>query len=598
MTATVATALLAACGGGGTNAVSSNPSVSATSISGAVVKGPVNGAQVCGYAVSGNAQGALLGSCVTSDASGNYTIVLPVGSGPLWIQATGGTYTDEATGVLASLPVGSPLATLITATGGSVSAMLTPLTTLALNAATASAGSGGTLDTAAFSTAATQLLNTFNLPAGLNINSTLPSFGASINSYGTALTAISQMVANGTSLATILSNSNPSALAAAYGTAAAQTPNGGGGSGGVGLPSATGSVTVSGLTDFTPQATGFEVSMSSSVNRASYRFFVETQRAIGTGFTTDKREVKIEPLSGGGYSVTLYNSATREFNLCFSNCAVSLSTPNGTNHPVQVTFNGLALTGNRTVNGSLTGDAPGAAWTPADLPGASTSNLTLNANPVSVMTSADSVTDLGNGSTVRIISLRLSDGSFLTLQKTGDAPFTAGRSMPPATLSSCAANCGITLVDSEGTQLTFANTPLSGGMVLNGTVSYARTSGSLTSSDLGGFTPIASSIEALNGTRTLTFNVLGTAAQAGLSLVTVEIAGGSVIRVQATVGIATQLLGCLANGAGIGIPPCAGVSIGTDGRTVTFNNATLRGGAIGSPARNVTFNGAVVAKGP
>ena len=123
------------------------------------------------------------------------------------------------------------------------------------------------------------------------------------------------------------------------------------------------------------------------------------------------------------------------------------------------------------------------------------------------------------------------------------------------------------------------------------------TSGSLSTNDSGSFVPTATHIESLNGKRTLTFNVLGTAAQAGLSLVTVEVAVGRVVRAQATVGIASQVLSCFANGASIGIPACSGVTVATDGRSATFTNAVLRGGAVGVAARDVTFNGTVVAKG-
>lgn len=243
------------------------------------------------------------------------------------------------------------------------------------------------------------------------------------------------------------------------------------------------------------------------------------------------------------------------------------------------------------------GDAGGAAWSLADLPGGTSSSLTLNGNAVRALTAIDNVIDAGNGNLLRSIALQLSDGSTLLLNQTGTAPFTASRVLPPATFSTCAIACGVTLADATGTRLSFVNTPLSNGLVLNGTVDYARTSGSLTSSDLGGFTPIVSTIESLNGSRTLTFNVLGTAAQAGLSLVTVEVQAGRVVRAQATVGIATQVLSCFDNGASINVPSCGGVTVAADGRTVTFSNAVLYGGAIGAAKRNVTFNGTVVAKG-
>jgi hypothetical protein len=246
------------------------------------------------------------------------------------------------------------------------------------------------------------------------------------------------------------------------------------------------------------------------------------------------------------------------------------------------------------------GDAPGAAWVAGDLPGATTSSLTLAGAAVRVVSGTDGTTDLGGGNSIRSIALRLSDGSTLSLSsQTGVAGFTATRVVPPASVNTCNTACGISVADStSGTRVTFANTPLSGGLALNGTVDIARTSGSLSTNDAGGFAPVASNIESLNDTRTLTFSVLGTAAQTGLSLVTVEVKGGRVVRAQATVGIATQLFTCLDNGAAINTPACDGVSVAADGRTVTFSNAVLRGGAVGAASRNVTFNGTVVAKGP
>ncbi len=89
----------------------------------------------------------------------------------------------------------------------------------------------------------------------------------------------------------------------------------------------------------------------------------------------------------------------------------------------------------------------------------------------------------------------------------------------------------------------------------------------------------------------------GTAAQAGLSLVTVEVLASRVMRAQATVGIATQVLSCFDNGTGINVPPCTGVTVAADGRTVSFNNAVLYGGALGAAQRNVTLNGTLAAKG-
>jgi len=578
------------------------PAVS-TTVTGSVVKGPVSGAAVCAYSVVASGRGSALGSCTTSDALGRYSFAVPAGSGPLWVEATGGTYTDEATGGSATLPPGSPLRSLTTATGGTVSSTLTPLTTLALNDALARLAGSGTLDGAAFAAAAVRLLATFGLPADLAIATATPTFGAGIDSYGTALTVISRMVAAGTPLATLLATVDPAALAAAYTAAAAPTPpaptppppppppSAGG------TPSASGTLTVGGVTaagaatSLTPRADGFEVALKSN-GSASYRFFSAPQSS------PTQVDVTVTVSSTGAISAAYFDVATRTSGFCATNCGITVTAASGATRPVTVAFANTPMGGALRLNGSLVGDAPGAAWTVADLPGATTSALTVSGASVRALTSVDSTFDAGGGNTIRSIVLSLSDGSSLALSQSGSAAFTVIRVVPPATSSTCGTACNITVTDGTGTRVSFANTPLSGGVVINGTVDFARTSGSLSTNDTGGFTPVTSNIESLNNSRTLTFNVLGTAASAGLSLVTVEVLDGRVVRAQATVGIATQVLSCFDNGAVIGVPDCTGVTVGSDGRTVTFSNAVLRGGAVGTAARNVTFNGTVVAKGP
>ena len=226
---TICSLTLTACGGGDDVAVTAPPAgvppvaVLTTTITGSVVKGPVASASVCGYTVAANARGVALGSCVTTDASGRYTLTVPASSSAVWVEATGGAYTDEVTGNSTNLPAGSALRSIVTASGGTVTSMLTPLTSLALNAAAATTGAGGTLDGAAFRAAEVALLNSFNLPADLNIRTTLPVFGAGINSYGNALTAISRMVTNGLTLQALLATVNAQTLSAAYAAAAAPT---------------------------------------------------------------------------------------------------------------------------------------------------------------------------------------------------------------------------------------------------------------------------------------------------------------------------------------------------------------------------------------
>lgn len=229
--AAVLVSSLAACGGGDSSpaptpspAPAPAPAPSSTTVSGSVVKGPVAGAQVCAYTVSGSARGTALGSCTTADASGKYSFAVPAGSGPLWLEATGGSYVDEATGATVTLPAGAPLLALVNATGSTASTMLTPLTTLALNAARATVGTSGTLDAVAFANAAAKLLASFKLPTTLDISATAPAFGTAINDYGTALTVISKMLASGLKLSDLLAVTDPATLAAAYAAAAAPAP--------------------------------------------------------------------------------------------------------------------------------------------------------------------------------------------------------------------------------------------------------------------------------------------------------------------------------------------------------------------------------------
>ena len=213
----VSALVLAGCGGGGDAALSvAAPAIQPTVVSGAVVKGPVAGAQVCAYAVAGNSRGAALGLCVTTDATGAYTLSVPAATGNLWLEALGGTYIDEATAVSSTLPAGSPLISLTSANGAAVTAMLTPLTTLSLNTARATVGNAGTLDMSAYTAASAQWLSAFNLPSTLNINTLRPVFGSSANDYGTALQNISRIIANGLTLSQLLASTQPSALQAAY----------------------------------------------------------------------------------------------------------------------------------------------------------------------------------------------------------------------------------------------------------------------------------------------------------------------------------------------------------------------------------------------
>lgn len=205
-----AAGLLVACGGGS----SSTPT---TTVTGSVVKGPVNGATVCAYKATSTGKGDSI-KCVTSNSTGGYTMDLEH-VGDVIIEATGGNYTDEATGVTKSLS--DPLQVVLNTQGGAATGMVTPLTTVAYSLAKNMTGG---ISSGNFATAATSVASQFQLGT-VNITATAPVVSGSTNAYGQVLRAVSQFVANGNSLGTLLSFSSPTTLQAAL-SSAFQTING------------------------------------------------------------------------------------------------------------------------------------------------------------------------------------------------------------------------------------------------------------------------------------------------------------------------------------------------------------------------------------
>ena len=130
----VAALILAGCGGGGGGYSATSPNV----IGGMASKGPLNGSNVCAYAIASGVKATAIGSCAMNIVNGNYSIDLGTYTGPLLLEATGGTYTDEATGTSAVLA--SPLRSVLTNVTGSSSVAVTALTELAYQQANAAAG--------------------------------------------------------------------------------------------------------------------------------------------------------------------------------------------------------------------------------------------------------------------------------------------------------------------------------------------------------------------------------------------------------------------------------------------------------------------------
>ncbi len=132
----VAALLLAGCGGGGSSidgtGAATTPTAQGT-MSGNVVKGPVSGAAIKAFAVSGGVMGTQLSSAVT-DANGAFTMPMGGYAGPVMLQMSGGTYTDEASGIPMTMGAGDVMTAVLptVAAGASVSGVaVTPLTAMA-----------------------------------------------------------------------------------------------------------------------------------------------------------------------------------------------------------------------------------------------------------------------------------------------------------------------------------------------------------------------------------------------------------------------------------------------------------------------------------
>ena len=187
------TSMLAACGGGGGGGGST-----ATTISGSIVEGQVNGAAVTAYAISNSMQGSQIATA-TTDTSGNFHLSVGGYAGPVMLQMRGGTYIDEATGtamVMAPGDVMSAVLPTVTA-GASLSGIqVTPLTSMAQ--AMAQHMAGGLTD-ANIAMANTAIGNYFSVNDILHTQPMNPlvagsGTGASqdMRNYGATLAAMSQ----------------------------------------------------------------------------------------------------------------------------------------------------------------------------------------------------------------------------------------------------------------------------------------------------------------------------------------------------------------------------------------------------------------------
>ncbi len=652
--ALTATLALAGCGGGEDGTVTPSPAppvapapppaptppaptppapppTASTTVGGAVVKGPVSGAQVCAYTVLANARGAALGSCTTSDSTGTYSLSVPAGSGPLWLEATGGSYTDEATAASATLPAGSALTAIVTANGGTVTSMLTPLTTLALNAAAASAGSSGTLDALAYSAAATQLLASFNLPAGLDIGGTLPSFGTGINSYGTALTVISQMVANGLPLATLLSTTQPSTLAAAYAAAAEPPapppPPPPTGSGSI---TATGSVSsTGGVETFVPRAApggttapfGTSVSTAGGSSAEVYTF-TNTIRAIGSGgagvLATQAFTVTLTRGQLSVFFLEVFADGRSINRFCTLPCSGVTLTPTANGSGVSLSFTNasmeLSLLGTSVpnppttpvvMNGSLTGDMPGGYAFVSQLPRATTGSLSLDGTAEPVLFAEvgyDGQAPLADRLLFPAVTLSTAQGTLTVSRVAAETPYYFARFVTRVggenfglrvTADALVSTPNGYAINLDAATLTASGSPPRSKLV-TAQVSVGKASGSVAIGGEGNFVAQLSYLTGNSQSITYEFRAPPGPGGFAFSNIVVTLKAGVVTQFSAATP-AGKAYSCDGTGS-LFMARCAGtVTVSADLRTLSFNG--FRAGATLSPNATISFEGSLTAAG-
>lgn len=195
----VATLLLATgCGGGGGAAVDGVGSGGTGYVVGVATKGPMSNATITAYGISNGQLGAQIATATTA-ADGAFT--MPIGSyaGPMMLQVSGGSYTDEATGTAMSMAPGDVMTAVIPSVAAGTTnsgVQVTPVTAMAQ--AMAQRMSGGMTE-ANIAAANTAMGSTFSVSDILHVQPMNPlvagsGTGASqdAQNYGMTLAAMTK----------------------------------------------------------------------------------------------------------------------------------------------------------------------------------------------------------------------------------------------------------------------------------------------------------------------------------------------------------------------------------------------------------------------
>lgn len=189
---TLGLSVLVACGGDGG---ASGPQ---GSISGAVTKGPVRTAVVIAYGIGSGLRGAQIGTTIT-DVNGLFSMNIGNYAGAVMLQASGGSYTDEATGSSMTMASGDVMTAVMPAvvagaiTGG---IQVTPVTAMAQARAQNMAGGMSDANIAAANAAMGQYFMVSDILHTVPMNPLVSGSGTGANqdarNYGMTLAAMSQ----------------------------------------------------------------------------------------------------------------------------------------------------------------------------------------------------------------------------------------------------------------------------------------------------------------------------------------------------------------------------------------------------------------------
>ena len=127
-------------------------------VDGAVTKGPVAGARVCGVWTVAGVADASTQTCADTGSDGKYALQMPRRTGLLVVTATGGSYRDEATGATVSMGT-LRSATAFDGVGNNVTAQVSAVTEVLVRRAQAR----GPLDETTVAAATAEVRRTFGV---------------------------------------------------------------------------------------------------------------------------------------------------------------------------------------------------------------------------------------------------------------------------------------------------------------------------------------------------------------------------------------------------------------------------------------------------